>query len=132
MIVAVPVLRPRKGWKSARQLQVATAYAKTQSLNFRNWLLISVKASSVAIVAQRSWVACVRCSATAEHAATSPQPLNACCPLPATKTEPSESVKGLKLCVLSLAKCLKPAVRPSVFGRLLCTFCCDCQCRYLR
>ena len=57
MIVAVPVLRPRKGWKSARQLRVATAYAKTQSRMSGIRLLISVKASSAAIVAQRSWVA---------------------------------------------------------------------------
>ena len=56
MIVSVPVLWLRKGWKLARQLQVAAAYAQLQSRFSRNRLLISIAASSTAIVAQRSWV----------------------------------------------------------------------------
>ena len=51
MIAALPVLQLCKGQKSARQLRVAIAYAKTQSQISGIRLLISVKASSIAIVA---------------------------------------------------------------------------------
>ena len=81
MIVAVPVLEPRKGQKSARQLRVATAYAQMSGLFSQSRLLIIVEAGSMAIVAQRLWVAV--CSALQQLIALQHHTTSECM-LPAT------------------------------------------------
>ena len=75
----------------------------------------------MAIVAQRLWVAV--CGALKQLSVLQHHynlQMHAARYLPQNRA--SESTKGLKLCSLNLAKCLKPTVIPSVFGRHLCTF----------